>query len=107
METTSNLELEEAPATVAVMEEGDTDGVVRELGNLGDKALIYESGLARMLGKHPVSVKRAVKRGELPPPTKLGGQPVWTAGAIHRHIEGRLNAAAKQAEQEATRLRGL
>ena len=51
-----------------------------------------------MLDKHPVSIRRAIDRGELPPPTRLMGQRTWTKGAIVRHIEARLEAATRQAE---------
>jgi len=70
-----------------------------ELGELGDGALVFESGLARMFGKHAVSIRRAVERGELPPPTRLMGKPVWTAGAIRQHIEVRLESAARYRDQ--------
>jgi hypothetical protein len=78
-----------------------------ELGGLNDGTLIFESGLARILKKHPISVKRAVERGELPPPTRLMGKPVWTAGSIRRHIEERLESEARyrrQMEERMTRL---
>jgi hypothetical protein len=78
-----------------------------ELGGLNDGALVFESGLARMFGKHPVSIKRAIERGELPPPTRLMGKPVWTVGAIRRHIEERLETEARyrrQMEERMTRI---
>jgi len=92
---------------VQQVEESDVDelpGVVRLLGELGPGTIISEAALARMLDRHPASIKRAVKRGELPHPTRLLGGPVWTAGSIVRHIEGRLERAAKEAEREARRL---
>lgn len=77
----------------------EAHGICGELGVLDEGALVFESGLARMLGKHVVSVKRAVERGELPPPTRLMGKPVWTVGVIRRHIEERLAAEARCREQ--------
>lgn len=73
----------------------EAQDVCRELGELNEGALIFEAGLAQMLGKHVVSIKRAVERGELPPPTRLMGKLVWTAGVIRRHIEDRLAAEAR------------
>lgn len=61
--------------------QGPVPGVVPELGELGEGAVITEAGLARMLKRHQVTLKRAVQRGELPPPVRLLGGPVWTAGA--------------------------
>ena len=70
-------------------------GVFAELGTLPAGALITEHALARILGKCTASIKAAVARGELPRPTRLGGKRIWTAGAIVRHIEKRLEAAER------------
>jgi hypothetical protein len=86
------------------MPPADFPGIVRELGDLGSGAIITEAGLARLLHRHPASIKRAVERGELPHPTRLLGGPVWTAGSIVRHLEARLAEAAKEAERMARRI---
>lgn len=83
------------------------EGVVAELGSLGPGAIITEAGLARMMNRHPKSIKRAVARGELPQPCRLLGQPVWTVGAIIQHIENRLERAAQKAEKEERRFSRL
>ena len=80
-------------------ETGLSTGLCAKLGVLGEGALVTETGLAEMLGKHPVSVKRAVERGELPPPTRLMGKPVWTVGAIRRHIEARLESETEKRQR--------
>lgn len=87
-------------------EPNDTEqaGVVRELAELSPQAIITEGGLARIFRRHQVSIKRAVQRGELPPPTRLFGEPVWTVGAIVRHLERRLEEA-EQAERKFQKLR--
>jgi hypothetical protein len=82
----------------------DTPGIIRLLGELGRGTVISEAALAKMMDRHPASIKRAVKRGELPHPTRLLGGPVWTAGSIVRHIEARLEEAAIEAEKQARRL---
>ena len=71
------------------------------------QALLNEEAVARMLSRSRKSVKRAVQRGELPPPVRLMGQPSWTVISIRRHFEGRLSEAAKDAERHARRLNGL
>lgn len=63
--------------------------------------------MTRLFKRHPVSVKRAVQRGELPPPIRLFGGNVWTVGAITRHFEVRLAEAAKEAERTAQRIAHL
>ena len=100
----------ESPAPVRPLDtasEGPATGIVRELGELPSGAVITEAGLARMLGRHPVTIKRAVRRGELPPPTRLLGTPVWLAGAIIGHIQKRLDAAAKEAERQARKFQSM
>jgi hypothetical protein len=85
----------------------DLPGVYAALGALPGGAIVFEEGLAKMLHKHPVSIKRAVARGELPRPMRLFGKPAWTAGALVRHLEAKLAEAAREAEQERGRLAKL
>ena len=80
-----------------------TPDVVAELGQLPPGAVVTEAAMARMFDRHPVSIKRAVARGELPAPTRLLGGNVWTAGAILRFLEARQEGAAKEREREARR----
>jgi hypothetical protein len=58
---------------------------------------VTEEALATILGKScRESVKRAVDRGELPPPVRLMGKNTWTARVIIEHIETRLRTAAQK-----------
>ena len=82
-------------------------GVIAELGELQPGAIVTEEGLARLFSRHPTSVKRAVQRGELPPPCRMFGNNTWTVGSLIRHVEGRLDEAAKEAEQMAQKIRRL
>lgn len=70
--------------------------VITELGDLPETTLLFESGLADLFGKHPISIKRAVERGELPPSTRLMGRPVWTKRVLVQHIEERLRLEAEK-----------
>ena len=72
-------------------------GIIAALGELGDGALVTEKGLAGIVGCKPVSIRRAVQRGELPAPIKMFGKHTWTVGAIVRHVETRLEEAAREA----------
>src|SRR5579862_2251669 len=69
------------------------------LGTLPAGALISEQGLAALLKKCPESIKRAVARGELPRPVRLMGKATWTAGAILRHMENRLEETTREHER--------
>ena len=72
-------------------------GIIAILGDLGQGALINEKGLAVLFNCHPLSIRRAVNRGELPVPIRMLGKRTWTVGAIIRHVEGRLKDAAREA----------
>ncbi|HOE12058.1 MAG TPA: hypothetical protein PLQ35_15155 [bacterium] len=76
-------------------------GIIRELGDLPPGAIISENKLAEIFHRCPTSIKRAVRRGELPPSTRLFGQPVWTVESILKHLQDRLTGARKEAEQAA------
>jgi hypothetical protein len=98
---------EKPEAMPGTAEAEGSGGIVRELGDLPPGAIVEEEALARMFGRHAVSVKRAVERGELPPPVRMFGKPCWTAGAVLAHVEARLEAAKREAEQEAARIARL
>jgi hypothetical protein len=81
--------------------------VQRELADLPEGAIVTEEALARMFSRHSVSIKRAVRRGELPPPVRLMGEPVWTVGTLLRHLEARLEVARIDHERKNARAHKL
>lgn len=83
------------------------NGVVRAIADLPDDAIITEDGLARLLGKCRVSIKRAVRRHELPEPVGWFGQRAWTAKAIRDHLDGRLSAAQHNIQKAGRRIAAL
>lgn len=70
-------------------------------------SVVTERHLANLLGKHPVSIKRAVGRGELPRPVRMFGENCWTARALREHIAKRLEQARREAEQAERRISSL
>jgi len=82
-------------------------GIVTALGELPPGAILEEAGLARMFNRHPVSIKRAVERGELPPPVRLFGKPTWTVAVILAHLERRLEGAHREREKDRARIARL
>lgn len=95
----------EAPATDAALAPAG-QGICAEFGTLPQGALITEKGLAALLGRAAKSIRRAVRRGELPPPVRILGELRWTVGTILRHIEKSLENAAREAERERRRFEG-
>lgn len=86
-------------------EAGDVPGVVTGLGDLSPGALLTEESMARMFKRHRSNIRRAVERGELPPPVRLFNANTWTAGAVLRHIEARLAGEAKDVERERAKVK--
>ena len=82
-------------------------GVIAELGELGSGAVVTEEGVAQLFNRCTVSVKRAVIRGELPPPCRLFGSNAWTVGTLVGHIERRLGEAAEKSQKLANKIRQL
>ena len=82
-------------------------GVIAALGELQSGAVVTEEGVARLFGRCPTSVKRAVARGELPPPTRIFGSSAWTVGVLVGHFEKRLKEAAEAKAAVERKLRQL
>ena len=98
---------EEPQAANLTDEGGSPGGIVKGLGELPPGAILTEEDLARMFNRHPVSVKRAVERGELPPSVRMFGKPCWMVSVILGHIGARLEAAKRDAEKERARISRL
>jgi hypothetical protein len=77
------------------------------LASLPSDAIISERGLAEAFNRHVVSVRRAVARGELPPPVPLFGQRVWTVEALRAYLGVRQAEAAAAAEMVARKVAEL
>ena len=98
---TASAELTEREETI------ELPGVIAALGEMKSGAVITEEGVAYLFGRCTASVKRAVVRGELPPPCRLFGSNAWTVGVLVGHIEHRLEQAAQEAQQLAAKIRTL
>jgi hypothetical protein len=96
LEAQADIDAQEA-ATEDTATEETGPGIFTELGALNPATPITEAGLAALLGKKCVeSIKRSVAKGELPNPVKLMGKNTFTAGAIFRHLEDRLESEKKK-----------
>src|SRR5438132_13696408 len=81
--------------------------IMTALAVLPPQTLLSQYKLAQMVRRHVTSVKRAIQRGELPPPVPLFGANVWTVAAILEHISARLEAERTAAAQTARRVQHL
>jgi hypothetical protein len=99
-DTTSELSMSDHTKT-------DHAGIIAALAELPAEAIIDEAGLARIFKRHPVSIKRAIGRGELPPGVRMFGKQTWTARAVLDHLSQRLEAAKKETQRLQRRISQL
>ncbi len=85
----------------------DRGGIIAALAELPPDTIIDEAGLARIFHRHPVSIKRAIRRGELPPGVRLFGKQTWTARAVLDHLDKRLAKAKEETERFEQKIRRL
>ena len=78
--------------------------LVDVLARLPDKSILDETRLAGILAVSGRTVRRMVKRGELPPAVPLGGRSVWLAGRVLGYLERQAERAEREAEREARRI---
>ena len=109
----TNQDVTREPETLD-MEQSETGGLATGAGpgllrldDYGPEAVIFESGLAAMLGRCPTSLRRAVDRGELPTPGRSFGQYFWTARALAEHFQKRVEQAGKDREALARKVARL
>ena len=81
--------------------------IVKELGELPLDSVVTEDGLAKLFSRHPISIKRAIERKELPPAIKLFGKPCWTVRIIQEYLAKRLERAQHEAEQMERKINQL
>ena len=85
----------------------DSPGVgllVETLARLPAQSILDEGRLAAVLGVHGRTVRRMVKRGELPPAVPLGGRSVWLAGRVLDYLDRQAERAEREAERAARRI---
>ena len=78
--------------------------LVEALARLPDRAVLDEARLARILGVSGRTVRRMVKRGELPPAVPLGARSVWLAGRVLDFLDRQAEQAERDAERTARRI---
>ena len=81
--------------------------LLKIFGNFPDGMMITESLMAKIFDRHPITIKRAVKRGELPPSVKIMGEQTWIVGDIRKHVEKKMEEAKRMQQAEAKRIASL
>lgn len=77
----------------------DRLGISTALALLPEGAILNLAALARILGRHPKSVERSIRRAELPQGIRLLGRRVWLAGALQQHLHARQEEAIRAARR--------
>lgn len=75
------------------------------LFQLPSDCILTRKELARMFGCSCRTLRRMVKRFEIPPETELGGRDVWVVGKVKEWIVKSASRREAEAEKEALRLR--
>ena len=79
-------------------ERTDDIGIMDELGKLSPAALLTVNGMARVFGKSPNTILRAVSEGRLPKPFRIFSEHCWRAGEVDAFLQKRM----RDAQQSAT-----
>lgn len=86
----------------------DTGGspglLAAELANLPERAILDEARLAGALHVTGRTIRRMVRRRELPPPVRLAGRACWFVGRVLAHIDAAAERAEREAQREADRI---
>ena len=88
------------------METSDT-GIVRELGDMSSGTVVSEIALARMFKRSTTTIRRAVARGELPPPMRMFGGNAWTIYSLQEHFRKRLDDEENEYRKNQNRISNL
>ena len=88
--------------------EATCGAIGRSLGDLARKpagTLMDERALADCLDVSPRTLRRMVKRGQLPNGIKLGGRRMWLAEKVLQFLNDRADELAGEAKKTASRLK--
>jgi len=79
-------------------------GIFTFLDDYGSYTIITENALAKVFGCHPITIKRRIKRGELPPSCQFMGKACWTVKTLRQHIDELLLSQAVEFAGEKKRI---
>ena len=71
-------------------EHADDIGIVDELGKLPPGALLTVNGMARVFGKSPNTIMRAVNEKRLPKPFRIFSEHYWRVGEVDAFLQKRM-----------------
>lgn len=91
------MEVSKVDNATGVEDKKEKGIIIDDLARLPDKTIMDESKLAGILKITPRTLRRMVRRAEMPPPISLGGRSIWLSDRVLSY----LNAAAELAEKEA------
>ena len=85
----------EAQADQAGEQDEHTDalGMIVELAKLPPGTLLTVNGMARIFGKSPNTIMRAVGEGRLPKPFRIFSENCWRAGDVDVFLQRRMQDA--------------
>lgn len=74
---------------------------LRGLAMLCEGTMLDEKALAECLGTSPRTLRRMVRRGEIPQGIKLGGRRLWVVGKVREYLAEQADRLADDAKRIA------
>lgn len=82
----------------------DAGIALAELAAMPERTILDAQRLASLLGVAQRTLRRMVRRGELPQPVQFAGRACWTAGRVLGHFENAADVAEREARKEKERI---
>lgn len=82
-------------------ERAHTLGIIVALAKLPPGTLLTLHGMARIFGKSPNTIMRAVGEGRLPKPFRIFSENCWRAGDVDSFLQRRMQEAQKRADRQS------
>ena len=82
-------------------EPADSPGIILEFAELPHAAILTVNGMAKIFGKSPNTIMRAVAEGRLPRPFRIFSENCWRAGEVDRHLQQSMQKAQHLTGQQA------
>ena len=79
----------------------DPDGIFLGFAQLPPATILTISGMAKLFGKSPNSIMRAVAEGRLPKPFRIFSENCWRAGDVDVFLQRRMRDAQQETGEQS------
>ena len=82
-------------------EPADSPGIITEFAELPQAAILTVNGMAKIFGKSPNTIMRAVAEGRLPRPFRIFSENCWRAGDVDVFLQRRMRDAQQGSGEQS------